>query len=85
MVGHASITPGRPPPCAAVSGGQESQQRRSYSVNMYPDFSDKSSTVTRLSLKLFQFARELAGYSQLEANDGQEPINAVFYKALPLE
>ncbi|KAL1503089.1 hypothetical protein AB1Y20_011153 [Prymnesium parvum] len=65
---------------SVVSGGRASQERRSYSVNMYPDFEDNTNTVTKLSHKLFQFAREVAGYTSLYPNAGQEPVNAVFYK-----
>lgn len=64
---------------SVVSGGGTSRARRSYSVNMYPDYADKASTHTRIAQRMLAFAREWGGYTSLEL-PGQEPINAVYYK-----
>jgi len=65
---------------SVVGGGGTSQWRQSYSVNMYPDYDDPASAVTRLAHRKFAFAREVAGYANLQEGEGQEPINAVYYK-----
>mmetsp|Transcript_23266 Transcript_23266/g.65237 ORF Transcript_23266/g.65237 Transcript_23266/m.65237 type:complete len:296 (-) Transcript_23266:446-1333(-) len=65
---------------SVVSGGGFSSARRSYSVNMYPEFDDPSMPVTQVARALFSFAREVAGYDTLKEGPGQEPVNAVFYQ-----
>lgn len=60
--------------------GGASSYRQSYSVNMVPDFDDEVAPVTKLARRKFAFAREVAEYSELVEGDGQEPINAVYYK-----
>jgi len=65
---------------SVVGGGGVSSSRQSYSVNMFPDFDDETHVVTRLSRRKFAFAREVAGYVKLHEGEGQEPINAVYYK-----
>lgn len=64
----------------SVAGGGLSSSRKSWSHNMYPDFDDETSAVTRLARRKFAFAREVAGYDTLNEGLGQEPINAVYYK-----
>ena len=61
------------------AGGSASSYRQSYSVNMFPDFDDESDPVTAVSRRKFAFARDVAEYTELEENDGQEPLNAVYY------
>jgi len=61
---------------SVVAGGGVSDIRRSYSVNMMPDFDDEMHTVTRLARRKFAFAREVAGYSELREGPGQEPIDS---------
>jgi len=75
MTGHTIPKMGR----SVVGGGGTSSWRQSYSVNMAPDFDDPFSPVTALARRKFAFARQFAGYSTVEG-DGQEPINAVYYK-----
>ena len=65
---------------SVVGGGGVSSYRQSYSVNMMPNFDDPAFTVTRWARRKFAFAREVAGYGGVEEGDGQEPINAVYYK-----
>jgi len=65
---------------SVVGGGGTSNYRRSYSVNMAPNFDDQAHTVTRWARRKFSFAREVAGYEHVIEGDGQEPINAVYYK-----
>mmetsp|Transcript_21817 Transcript_21817/g.68435 ORF Transcript_21817/g.68435 Transcript_21817/m.68435 type:complete len:237 (-) Transcript_21817:169-879(-) len=65
---------------SVVSGGGFSAARRSYSVNMYPEYEDPNRPVTALARRLFAFAREAAGYETLMEGPGQEPVNAVYYK-----
>mmetsp|Transcript_10826 Transcript_10826/g.31753 ORF Transcript_10826/g.31753 Transcript_10826/m.31753 type:complete len:257 (+) Transcript_10826:3-773(+) len=65
---------------SVVSGGGFSAARRSYSVNMYPEYDDPNRPVTALARRLFAFAREAAGYETLMEGPGQEPVNAVYYK-----
>ena len=65
---------------SVVVGGGVSSWRRSYSVNMEPDYDDEADVVTGLARRQFAFAREVSGYSDVEENAGQEPVNAVYYK-----
>ena len=65
---------------SVVVGGGVSDWRQSYSVNMYPDYDDELDAVTRLARRKFAFAREHVGYTDLQENAGQEPINAVYYR-----
>ena len=65
---------------SVVAGGGTSAIRRSYSVNMYPDFDDESDVVTQLARRKFAFAREVARYPEIVEGPGQEPVNAVYYK-----
>merc|ERR1719399_335214 len=65
---------------SVVGGGGRSSYRRSYSVNMAPNFDDQAHTVTRWARRKFDFARTAAGYEGVIEGEGQEPINAVFYK-----
>ena len=65
---------------SVVGGGGTSQWRKSYSVNMQPDFDDESHIFTQVARRKFAFAREAAGYAHLQEGDGQEPVNAVYYK-----
>jgi len=65
---------------SVVGGGGTSSYRHSYSVNMAPNFDDPAHTVTRWARRKFAFAREVAGYKGVIEGDGQEPINAVYYK-----
>ena len=46
---------------------------------MQPDFEDEDHLYTRIARLKFAFAREVAGYDVSEG-EGQEPINAVYYK-----
>ena len=64
---------------SVVVGGGVSPIRKSYSVNMVPDFDDETHVVTALARRKFAFAREVAGYDELVEGPGQEPINAVYY------
>ena len=64
---------------SVVGGGGTSNWRRSYSVNMVPDFENEDNHVTRIARRKFAFAREVARYDVTEGV-GQEPINAVYYK-----
>lgn len=45
--------------------GQVSSHRRSYSVNMFPDYDDETNVITRMVRRKFAFAREVADYEQL--------------------
>lgn len=65
---------------SVVVGGGVSTWRQSYSVNMYPDYADELLPTTALARRKFAFARDFVGYGELVENDGQEPINAVYYK-----
>ena len=64
---------------SVVGGGGTSNWRRSYSVNMVPDFEDEDHLVTRIARRKFAFAREVVGYEGVIEGVGQEPINAVYY------
>jgi hypothetical protein len=55
---------------SVVGGGGTSNWRRSYSVNMVPDFDFEDDTITRVARRKFAFAREVAGY----------PVDAVYYQ-----
>ena len=65
---------------SVVGGGGTSAWRRSYSVNMQPDFEDETHVFTQVARRKFLFARDVAGYAGLVEGDGQEPVNAVYYK-----
>eukprot|EP00316_Scyphosphaera_apsteinii_P012323 CAMPEP_0119338054 /NCGR_PEP_ID=MMETSP1333-20130426/95267_1 /TAXON_ID=418940 /ORGANISM="Scyphosphaera apsteinii, Strain RCC1455" /LENGTH=408 /DNA_ID=CAMNT_0007349241 /DNA_START=56 /DNA_END=1279 /DNA_ORIENTATION=+ len=65
---------------SVVGGGGFSSWRQSYSHNMVPDFEDPLDPVTLLARRKFAFAREYVGYTGLREGEGQEPINAVYYK-----
>jgi len=69
-------------PSVVFSGkeGSTSTYRSSYSVNMFPDFDDEADPVTRLARRKFAFAREVAEYEGAVEGEGQEPVNAVYYK-----
>lgn len=54
--------------------------RRSASTNMFPDFDNEAAVVTRLSRRLFAFAREVGEYTEASEGPAQEPINAVYYR-----
>lgn len=56
---------------SVVSGGGHSSARRSWSHNMYPDFDDETSVVTRIARRKFAFAREVGGYETLKEGVGQ--------------
>mmetsp|Transcript_2712 Transcript_2712/g.8917 ORF Transcript_2712/g.8917 Transcript_2712/m.8917 type:complete len:445 (-) Transcript_2712:126-1460(-) len=77
-----NLTLPRMTPSVVFSGskGATSTYRSSYSVNMVPDFEDETDVVTRLMRRKFAFAREVAEYDELVENEGQEPVNAVYYK-----
>ena len=60
--------------------GGTSSFRQSFSCNMYPDFDDPTNIITKMVRRKFAFAREVAEYEDLIENEGQEPLNAVFYK-----
>ena len=47
---------------------------------MQPDFEDETHVFTQVARRKFLFARAMAGYTGLAEGDGQEPINAVYYK-----
>ena len=47
---------------------------------MYPDYDDESHVVTQVARRKFAFARTMAGYGDVYENEGQEPVNAVYYK-----
>jgi len=65
---------------SVVVGGGTSTWRQSYSVNMYPDYDDETNVVTQAARRKFAFARTMGGYTDLQENEGQEPVNAVYYK-----
>jgi len=65
---------------SVVGGGGTSPDRRSYSVNMFPDYDDEADVVTRVVRRKFSFARQVAEYAELVENEGQEPLNSVYYK-----
>lgn len=65
---------------AYTSGGGFSQERRSYSSNIYPPLSDPEHELTRLTGQMFSVTRSLTGYEVYPP--GQEPVNAVLYKHL---
>ncbi len=60
--------------------GAVSSYRSSYSMNMVPDFDDETNVVTKIVRRKFAFAREVADYEELFEGEGQEPLNAVYYK-----
>lgn len=65
---------------AYTSSGGFSQERRSYSSNIYPPLNDPQDGITRLTALMFAVTRNLTGY--VVYPQGQEPVNAVLYKII---
>ena len=51
---------------------------QSQSVNMYPDYDDETNFVTTVARRKFAFARQVAGYSDVVENEGQEPVRMLY-------
>ena len=45
---------------------------------MYPDYDDETNFVTTVARRKFAFARQVAGYSDVVENEGQEPVRMLY-------